>query len=284
MENTDEDADTIAIRALLAWYGDMGVDDVTGTSPADYYGWSTGAAQPSGVPASPPRPTRPARPREEPAPKPVFRPAPQSDTPSADEAIKAAEHAARACASFEALEAAVHAFDGCPLKAGASKTVFYDGVPAADLLVLGEAPGRDEDRIGKPFVGRAGQLLDRMLAAINRSRTENVLISNVIYWRPPGNRTPTPMETAVCRPFVERLIELTAPKAVVLAGGAPLQAMLGVTGIMRTRGVWREIETASDAKFPALPIFHPAFLLRQPANKRLAWADLQTLAARLSEN
>lgn len=282
MEISEQDADENAIRALLAWYADMGVEEAVGTVPADYYAWEgTSSAEPS---ASAPRPRARAVIRDEPAAKPVFRPTPKTETLSADEAINAAEKAAAACNTFQELEAAVHAFDGCPLKAGASKTVFYDGVPEADLLIIGEAPGRDEDRIGKPFVGRAGQLLDRMLAAIGRSRTENVLITNVIYWRPPGNRTPTQMETAVCRPFVDRLIELTAPKVVVLAGGAPMQAMLAITGIMRARGVWREIETTSGTKIPALPIFHPAFLLRQPANKRLAWADLQTLEARLRES
>ncbi|MEQ8749406.1 MAG: uracil-DNA glycosylase, partial [Amphiplicatus sp.] len=162
-----------------------------------------------------------------------------------------------------------------------SSDLFSDGVPGADLLVIGEAPGREEDMTGKPFVGRAGQLLDRMLAAIGRSRTTNTLISNVIYWRPPGNRTPTQIEMAICRPFVERLIELTEPKAALLAGGAAMQAMLGVSGIMRARGIWREIETASGYKVPALPVFHPAFLLRSPAQKRHAWADLLALDERL---
>jgi len=267
MELSEQDA----ARALLRWYADMGVDEATGAAPTDYYAWATRK------PAAAPTPRETARKKN------VFRPDPAAAAPSADEAISAAECAARACDSFEALSKAVAEFEGCPLKAGATNTVFTDGVPGADLLVIGEAPGRDEDRIGKPFVGRAGQLLDRMLAAIDRSRDTNVLISNVIYWRPPGNRTPSPMETAICRPFVDRLIELTQPKAVMLAGGAPLQAMLGVTGIMRARGRWRDIETASGARFAALPMFHPAFLLRQPANKRLAWADLQALAARLRE-
>ncbi len=275
MEISEQDA----ARALLRWYADMGVDEATATDPADYYAWSARPAAPAPHPQARPE----ARPqRAEPAPK-VFRPDPDAAAISADEAIGAAEKAARACNSFEELEAAVAAFEGCPLKAGATKTVFADGVPGADLLVIGEAPGRNEDRIGKPFVGRAGQLLDRMLAAIGRSRETNVLISNVIYWRPPGNRTPSPMETATCRPFVDRLIELTEPRAIALAGGAPLQAMLGVTGIMRARGRWRDIETASGARFAALPMFHPAFLLRQPANKRLAWADLQALEGRLRE-
>ena len=263
-----------AARALLRWYADMGVDEAVGASPADYYAYEAPSPARAPVKEAPPSAKTP-EPR-------VYRPSAEPVL-SADEAIGAAEKAARACESFEALAEAVAAFEGCPLKAGATKTVFADGAPGADLLVIGEAPGRDEDRIGKPFVGRAGQLLDRMLAAMGRSRAENVLISNVVYWRPPGNRTPTQMETAVCRPFAERLIEITAPKAVVLAGNAPLQAMFGITGIMRARGVWRELETASGVSVPALPIFHPAFLLRQPANKRLAWADLKALDQKLRE-
>lgn len=265
-----------AARAVLAWYADMGVDEAVGESPANFFAWT---APPPSTPAGRISAAAPA-----PAPKRTAAPVvPISPAPmiAADEAIKHAEQAARAAASFEALAAAVAAFEGCPLKAGARMTVFSDGVPGSDLLVIGEAPGREEDMQGKPFVGRAGQLLDRMLAAIDRSRKTNTLISNVIYWRPPGNRTPTPVEMAICRPFVERLIELTEPKAVMLAGGAAMQAMLGVSGIMRARGIWREIETASGFKVPALPVFHPAFLLRSPAQKRHAWADLLALEARL---
>ncbi|MEM8771953.1 MAG: uracil-DNA glycosylase [Pseudomonadota bacterium] len=269
------DAEQQAAKALLRWYADMGVEECVGSSPADFYAWG-------GAAATAPEPFRL---QKQSTPVRVFKPSGQdAETPPADEAIAAAQQAAQKCQSFQELEAAVLAFDGCPLKAGATKTVFADGVPGADLLVIGEGPGRDEDRIGKPFVGRAGRLLDKMLASIGRSRLENVLISNVVYWRPPGNRTPTPVETAICRPFVDRLIEITAPKVVLLAGGAPLTALLDVTGIMRARGVWRDLETASGHRTPALPIFHPAFLLRQPANKRLAWADLQTLAARLTDD
>ena len=260
-----------AAEALLRWYAEMGVDEAVAPAPADLYSWTRHDPN-----AAPRIETVRAQAEESAAPEP--------SALSTDEAISAAEAAAAACNSFEALEAAVKAFEGCPLKAGAKNTVFADGVPGADLLVIGEAPGRDEDRLGKPFVGRAGQLLDRMLAAIGRSRIENVLISNVIFWRPPANRTPTALETAVCRPFVDRLIELTDPKAVLIAGGAPLQALLGVTGIMRARGVWREIETAGGKRYPALPTYHPAFLMRQPAGKRLAWADLQSLDAKLKEH
>ena len=263
--------DAATAAALLRWHLDMGVDEAVQAAPTDFFEWTGAPAMPA---------------RQAPAPRaPAAKPqAPVvQETSAVDEAAAKAVEIARACQDFDALQAAVAAFDDCPLKAGAQNTVFTDGVPSADLLVVGEAPGRDEDRIGRPFVGRAGQLLDRMLASIGRSRSENVLISNVIFWRPPGNRTPTQTEVLVCRPFVERLIELTKPKAILLAGGAPLQALLGVTGIMRARGAWREFETASGARFDALPTFHPAFLLRQPLSKRLAWADLMSLQSRLRE-
>ena len=271
MDQTDNDA----ARALLRWYAEMGVNEAVAPMPADFAAVVGGGAAP----------TAPARARArppEPAATPVFDS--QSSGIPADEAISSAKAIAAACDSFETLAQAVSEFDGCGLKAGARNTVFADGAPGAELLVIGEAPGRDEDRVGKPFVGRAGVLLDKMLAAIDRSRTENALITNVIYWRPPGNRAPTPVETSICRPFVERLIDLTKPKVIVLAGGAPTKALLGLTGIMRARGVWREITTSDGASIPTMPIFHPAFLLRQPTNKRLAWHDLLAVQARLRED
>lgn len=264
-----------AARSLLRWYQEMGVDEAVGPEPADWFAMAaetapapaeSAAQRPGGLAAS----ARPAA---------VFT-AGNAPLP-ADEAVILAGEAARQASDFETLAAAVAAFQHCPLKAGARSTVFADGVPGADLLVIGEAPGRDEDLCGKPFVGRAGQLLDRMLAAIGCSRQTNTLISNVVFWRPPGNRTPTQLEIAVCRPFVERLIEVTAPKAVLLAGGAPTGALLGLSGIMRARGAWREIETAAGYRVSALPMFHPAFLLRSPAGKRLAWSDLLALEKRL---
>jgi DNA polymerase len=257
----------IAARALIRWYAESGVDEAVGEAPRDFLS-----------PAE--KLDRPAPMRASATVTPIT--ASSAAVLSVDEAVVAARRIAASCTTVEELAAAVAAFDGCPLKAGAKTTVFADGVYGAPLLVIGEAPGKDEDQIGKPFVGRAGQLLDRMLAAIGRSRKENTLISNVIYWRPPGNRTPAQAEIAVCKPFVERLIELTAPKAIMLAGGVPAQALLGVTGIMRARGAWRDLALTSGATFPALPVFHPAFLLRQPAQKRLAWRDLQSLAARLT--
>jgi DNA polymerase len=261
-----------ALRALLRWYAEMGVDDVVGEAPAN---WATGNGQ---------------RRTEEPAAPIVRSPSPKTapavvvraPAVAADEAIRLAEAAAAQCLDHAALAAAVARFDACPLRAGARMTVFADGVPGSDLLVIGEAPGRDEDACGKPFVGRAGQLLDKMLAAIGRSRAKNALITNVVFWRPPGNREPTHIEIAICRPFVERLIELTAPKAILLAGTAPTKALLGLAGVTRARGAFRDLVTASGARFPAMPVFHPAFLLRQPDQKRLAWRDLLALEKRLT--
>ena len=263
----------IAARALLRWYVDAGVDEAVAAHPVNQFEQSAQAARPDPAPKlGSPSPLK--------APVALIA---ASSHPGADEATALAASAAGACATHQELAEAVASFAACPLRAGARNTVFADGVPGADLLVIGEAPGRDEDAIGKPFVGRAGQLLDKMLAAIGRSRTQNTLISNVVYWRPPGNRAPTQEEIAICRPFVERLIELTAPKAIMLAGGVPTQAMTGAAGIMRARGNWRDITLQSGARYPALPLFHPAFLLRQPAQKRLAWTDLQSLAARLRD-
>lgn len=256
-----------ALRALLHWYADAGVDDVVGPEPKGLYA-AAAEKNPIAPSLTPQKRSASVTPI---APKPL----------AADEAIAKAEKAARSAATFEELAEAVRTFEGCPLKAGARTTVFSDGVPGSPLLVIGEAPGRDEDQAGKPFVGRAGQLLDRMLASINCSRQTNALISNVIYWRPPGNRTPTQLEIATCKPFVERLIEVTKPKAVLLAGGVPTQALLLLPGITRARGQWRPLTTAAGVRVEALPIFHPAFLLRQPAQKRFAWLDLLNLERRL---
>lgn len=275
-----------AALAVLRWYADAGVDEAIGADPTDFF-----AADPILSPKTPPPPSGKAVDADEPnwpqrnsLPPPPIAPIAKTNAPSTDEAVAAATNLAASCDTFEALCAAIEAFDGCALKNGARNTVVFDGVIGADLLIMGEAPGRDEDRVGKPFVGRAGQLLDKMLGSIGRSRTENTLISNVIFWRPPGNRTPTATEVAVCKPFVDRLIHLNQPKAIVLAGNAPLQALLGRTGITRARGNWSEIEGPGSEKIPVLPMFHPAFLLRRPEQKRLAWHDLQSVAARLTNS
>jgi DNA polymerase len=193
----------------------------------------------------------------------------------------AARTAARQAGSLEELRATLAGFDGCGLKATAKNLCFYRGAPKARLMLIGEAPGRDEDLQGKPFVGRAGQLLDKMLAAIGLTETQ-VHITNIVYWRPPGNRTPTPQEAQVCRPFMERQVELVAPDLLLLLGGAAAKEILGVTdGIMRIRGKWREV-TLGARKVRAIATLHPAYLLRTPAAKRLAWRDLLAVKAALA--
>ena len=182
---------------------------------------------------------------------------------------------------LDTLRSVMAEFDGCPLKRTATQLVFADGVPGSRIMFVGEAPGADEDRIGRPFVGRAGQLLDRMLAAIGLDRG-SVYIANVVPWRPPGNRTPTPQETQVCLPFMERQIELADPEFLVCLGASALRTLLGVeTGIKRARGSWFAYRRGSGREIRAFATYHPAYLLRQPAEKRLAWADMRALAAAL---
>ena len=184
---------------------------------------------------------------------------------------------AAACNSLQELKAALEAFEGCALKKTATHTVFADGTPSHRILFIGEAPGAEEDRQGKPFVGRAGQLLDKMLAAIGLSRQENVYITNVLNWRPPGNRDPSPEEAAICLPFLRRHIELVAPEIIVLLGATAARHVTGRTdGIMRLRGQWLEY-FAAGKMVPVMPTLHPAYLLRQPAHKKLAWRDLQAI-------
>jgi DNA polymerase len=207
----------------------------------------------------------------------------QFPTAPPDAAELAARSAARNAASLAELEQSLRSFDGCGLKATAKNLCFYRGAPQARVMIIGEAPGRDEDIEGKPFVGRAGQLLDKMLAAIGLAEADTH-ITNIVYWRPPGNRTPTPQEAQVCRPFLERQIELVAPHVIVLLGGAAAKHILNVAdGIMRIRGKWRETE-ASGRKIKTIATLHPAYLLRTPAAKRLAWRDLLAIRAALKQD
>ena len=186
--------------------------------------------------------------------------------------------------SLESLKATIEGFDGCPLKQLCEKTVVYDGTPGAPVMVLGEGPGGQEDRIGLPFVGKAGQLLDKMLAAIGLDRKANTFISNVNYWRPPGNRNPEADELAVCRPFVNRMVDLAQPKIIIATGGVAAKSLLDTkTGIMRLRGSERPFETPAGTSVPLVPMFHPAYLLRRPQDKSRAWRDLLLVQARLKE-
>lgn len=218
------------------------------------------------APAAPARPAGPiAKPKTDPA-----------LSGSAAEAAAEAKLIAEKCNSLEALQAAIAAFDGMALRTTARQPVFADGVAGADIMVIGDAPDREDDERGKPLVGPAGQLLDRMLAAINLSRIENVYISNVVNWRPPGNRQPTQTEILISMPFIERHIALARPKLLILAGGVSAKAILRTEdGIMRLRGRKTRYASIDGAiELPAFPIFHPSYLLRRPQEKRLAWADL----------
>jgi uracil-DNA glycosylase len=198
------------------------------------------------------------------------------------DAIGGAMAAAGAANSLAELKAAMEAFEGCALKRTATNTVFADGVAEGRVMLIGEAPGRDEDRIGKPFVGRAGQLLDKMLASIGLDRQKNAYITNVINWRPPDNRDPSPEEAAACLPFLRRHIELARPKVIILLGAVAARHVVGVSdGIMKLRGRWMEYRVG-DEMVPLMPTLHPAYLLRQPAHKKLAWRDLQAVRDRMA--
>lgn len=187
---------------------------------------------------------------------------------------------AAACKTLEALNSALDTFDAGALSDGARQAVFARGNPDADLMVIGEAPGRDEDQAGQPFVGRSGDLLDRMLGAIGLSE-DDVYIGNVCFWRPPNDRKPSSEELDLCRPFVMRQIALAKPKVILLTGSTSMHVMTGVTSIMKNRGQWQSI-SSEGTDIPTLPIYHPTFLLRQPALKAEAWQDLLTLRETLA--
>ena len=263
-----------AALALLGWYIEMGADEAIGLEAADRL------APPEAIPPPPSIPV----PRAEQSSRPVPVDPPLALTDSLADAAQSARRLAAGADRIEALAALVAEFDGCPLKRTATNTVFTDGSAMAPVMIIGEAPGADEDRTGRPFVGRAGQLLDRMLAAIGLDRS-SVLITNVVYWRPPGNRTPTAAEIASCLPFAFRLIALVRPKILVLSGGTAAGALLPQgQGITRLRGRWFDLAVPGlEERVPTLPMFHPSFLLRTPVRKREAWRDLLSLRARLDE-
>ena len=243
--------------ATLNWLVEAGADEAVATEPVNRL-----AAKPAAVQAAP----KIAPPQPAPARAPL---ALEGD------AIGGAMAAAAAAGNLAELQAALEAFDGCALKRTATNTVFADGVAAGRIMLIGEAPGRDEDRVGKPFVGRAGQLLDKMLASIGLDRKTNAYITNVINWRPPDNREPTPEEAAACLPFLRRHIELANPGVIILLGAVAARHVVGSTdGIMKLRGRWMEYRVG-DHMVPLLPTLHPAYLLCQPAHKKLAWRDLQ---------
>nr|WP_307437165.1 uracil-DNA glycosylase [Labrys monachus] len=256
----------------------MGVDVPVDETPADRFAESAAAA--ASAPARMPSPAPASQPAA--APPRVAAPAPSLLTAAPDAVVLAAREQAGAAQSLEELRDILDRFEGCALKATATRLVFSDGVPDARVMFVGEAPGRDEDLQGKPFVGRSGQLLDSMLAAIGLDRTK-VYIANIVPWRPPGNRDPTPQETTICRPFIERQIELVNPKILVCLGARSAQTLLGVTdGILKLRGRWIDHEIGGAPR-RAVATLHPAYLLRQPLQKRLAWRDFRAIRAAIGE-
>ena len=285
------------LEELLAWSLAMGADEAIGDVAVDRFAESERRAQALAAGRQAPAAAAP-RPTATPTIKPTAPPSGTSPTPPAvvpravpaldgglGATIEAARAAAAAVGSLEALREAVLAFEGCALKKTATNTVFADGVPEGGLMLIGEAPGADEDRIGRPFVGVSGQLLDRMLAAIGRSRQSDAYITNVLFWRPPGNRKPTDSEIAICRPFVERHIALVRPRLLVLVGGTASAAMLpGSLGITRLRGQWLALQVnGMPEPVQAIAMYHPSFLLRSPERKREAWVDLLSIKSRLEE-
>jgi len=263
-----------ALLALTDWWDEMGVDvDQAVVSAA-----LKAAKPPSGAGAPVRRPVQSGAAPNLPGLVPVRR----AGKKSVADWVAEAESLAAGASTLEALKAAIEGFEGCPLKAGANKTVVFDGVQGVSVMVIGEGAGGTEDRVGLPFVGKAGQLLDRMLAAIELDRKTNTFITNVTYWRPPGNRNPEADELAVCRPFVDRMIELNAPKLIIAAGGVSAKSLLNTkTGIMKLRGHWVDYTTPGGFTAPIMPTFHPAYLLRRSQDKSRSWRDLLEIQARL---
>jgi uracil-DNA glycosylase family 4 len=283
-----------AARELLAFYLEAGVDSLVGETPVDRF------AEPA-PPSPPPERARTAseashvggllsESQRNPHPTAARSPSPfqgeakrhtPAAPPSPDAAVMAAREAARSAASLEELRAMLDRFEGCALRTTATQLVFADGNPSARVMFVGEAPGRDEDIEGLPFVGRSGKLLDRMLAAIGLDRT-SVYIANIVPWRPPGNRTPTPQESAACLPFTHRQIELVDPDVLVCLGGPSAQTLLSIKdGILKSRGRWFNFHTGTR-QIRAIATLHPAYLLRQPLQKRLAWRDFLAIKKALA--
>jgi len=258
------------VHQLLAFYLEAGVDCALTEEPVNRL------SDPDIVPVVG-ETTAPKAVRAAPTAVPAMR---GEATPAPDAAIASAREAARTAPSLEVLRDLLENFDGCMLKSTATRLVFADGNPRARVMFVGEAPGREEDIEGLPFVGRSGKLLDRMIAAIGLDRSK-AYIANVIPWRPPGNRTPTPQETQICLPFIQRQIELVDPDVLVTLGNPSTQTLLSTRdGIMKTRGRWFDYDTGTRV-IRAIATFHPAYLLRSPSYKRMAWQDLRAIAKAL---
>jgi uracil-DNA glycosylase len=266
------------VQQLLTFYLEAGVDCALTEEPVNRL------SDPDLAPAAH-QADAPKTPRSLPAAIPASAavPAPRGEVaPPPEAAIASAREAARTAPTLEALRALLENFDGCALKFTATRMVFADGNPQARVMFVGEAPGREEDIEGLPFVGRSGKLLDRMIAAIGLDRS-SAYISNVIAWRPPGNRTPTPQETQICLPFIQRHIELVNPDVLVTLGNPSTQTLLSTRdGIMKTRGRWFDYDTGTRV-IKAIATFHPAYLLRSPSYKRMSWQDLRAIAKALEQ-
>ena len=258
---------TISYEELLGFYSEAGVDTPLDDKPIDRFKQSAEIIKQA---------TAAAREATVPQERANVRHTPRHAPPqriSVEGQVATANELARNAKNLDELFEALKSFNGCTLKLTAKNTCFADGTPHSKLMLVGEAPGREEDLQGIPFVGRSGMLLNRILEAIGLKR-EDVYIANTIPWRPPGNRTPTPMETELCRPFIERQIELSAPEILVALGGPAMQVLTGVkNGIIRTRGQWLSHHLENGKTIPVMPTFHPAYLLRTPSQKKLAWAD-----------
>jgi len=261
--------------SALRWLVDAGADEAIGEHAIDRFA-------PPTLRETVKSPPMPVRERVQIAAPKNTSPPPPTAQANGDDAIGEAQHVARSCNTLADLRAALEGFEGSQLKKNAKRTVFADGNPASRILLIGEAPGRDEDREGLPFVGRAGKLLDLMLAAIGLGRS-SVYITNVMPWRPPDNRNPEATEVAICLPFLRRHIELAAPRIMMLLGSTSLRHVLGnAEGILRNRGRWMEYRVGEE-NIPVMPTLHPAYLLREPAHKKLAWRDLQSFAEKIEQ-
>jgi DNA polymerase len=278
--------DKSAARELLAFYQEAGVDTPVGDTPVDRF--ADPAEAPAVTPRSDPPATRPEAAGSSSVPRPALRRSEDAGgiveaAPSPEVAAMAAREAAGNAASLDELRAILDRFEGCALRRTATQLCFARGNPQARLMLVGEAPGYEEDKAGLPFVGRSGRLLDRMLAAIGLDES-SVYIANIVPWRPPGNRTPTPQESAICLPFLRRQIELADPDVLVCLGNPSAQAVLGTReGITRIRGRWFDFDTGVR-RIRAMATLHPAYLLRQPAQKRLAWRDFLAIRKALAES
>ena len=262
--------------AALNWLVEAGADEALVDAPVNRF--SARPARDEPKPAAAASAAKPAATPE--GTRPLATIKPTTLAPLATDGFGSAMEIAARAQSLPELKAALEAFDGSQLKKLAKNTVFADGNPASRILFIGEAPGQDEDRAGLPFVGRAGKLLDRMMAAIHLDRTSAYII-NVMPWRPPDNRNPDLGEVAICIPFLRRHIELAAPEMIVLLGAVSARHVLGLNdGIMKLRGRWLEYRVG-EKMIPVLPTLHPAYLLRQPAHKKLAWRDLQAVAEKM---